>query len=138
MPSEEARRKFTNWFKKNYPEEYYFFHKIESNLDKLYLGKHLGLHDGEFAEISLNIQKLEGDKYHLTADPFTSIFLGSACKTMMDEFANNMESIISDRVQKEFENRFSLKCPDCSLLNLTDSRYCNECGTTLLNQNKGF
>jgi hypothetical protein len=24
---------------------------------------------------------------------------------MMDEFANNMESIVSDRVQKEFENR---------------------------------
>ena len=131
MPSEESRRKFTDWFKKNYPQEYYFFHQIESNLDKLYSTKHLGLHEGEFAEISLNIQKLEGDKYHLAADPFTSIFLGLTCKTMMDEFTNNMESIASDRVQKEFENRFSLKCPNCSLVNLADSRYCNECGKDL-------
>ena len=55
---------------------------------------------------------------------------------MMDEFTNNMESIASDRVQKELENRFSLKCPNCSLVNLADSRYCNECGKDL-NQNDG-
>ena len=29
---------------------------------------------------------------------------------MMDEFTNSMEAIISDRVQKEFENRYRLKC----------------------------
>jgi hypothetical protein len=109
MPSEESKRKFTDWFRKNYPQEYYFFHQIESNLDMLYSTKHLGLHEGEFAEISLNIKKLEGDKYHLAGDPFTSIFLGITCKTMMDDFTNNMEAIISDRVQKEFENRFSIK-----------------------------
>ena len=129
MPNEVTRRKFTEWFKKNYPQEYYFFHKIETNLDKLYSSKHLGLHDGEFAEISLNIQKLEGDRYHLAADPFTSIFLGSTCKTMMDEFSNDMEAIISNRVQKEFEERFSIKCPKCDLVNLNDSKYCNGCGT---------
>ncbi len=51
---------------------------------------------------------------------------------MMDEFTNNMESIVSsDRVQKELENRFSLKCPNCSLVNLADSKYCNECGKNL-------
>jgi hypothetical protein len=131
MPNEVTRRKFTEWFKKNYPQEYYFFHKIETNLDKLYSSKHLGLHDGEFAEISLNIQKLEGDRYHLAADPFTSIFLGSTCKTMMDEFSNDMEAIISNRVQKEFEERFSIKCPKCDLVNLNDSKYCNGCGTDL-------
>jgi hypothetical protein len=60
MPSEESRKKFTDWFRKNYPQEYYFFHKIESNLDKLYSTKHLGLHEGEFAEISINVQKREG------------------------------------------------------------------------------
>ncbi|MDN5846391.1 MAG: hypothetical protein L0H53_08975 [Candidatus Nitrosocosmicus sp.] len=130
MPN-EVSRKFTEWFKKNYPQEYYFFHKIETNLDKLYSSKHLGLHDGEFAEISLNIRKLEGDRYHLAADPFTPIFLGSTCKTMMDEFSNNMEAIISDRVQKEFENRFDLKCPNCDIANLTDSKYCNGCGIEL-------
>jgi len=132
MPSEEARRKFTDWFKKNYPQEYYFFHKIESNLDKLYSTKHLGLHEGEFAEISINVQKREGGKYHLAADPFTSIFLGSICKTMVDEFANNIESIASDRVQKEFENRFSIKCLNCKIVNLTHSKYCNMCGSELL------
>jgi hypothetical protein len=47
-----------------------------------------------------------------------------------DEFINNMEAIISDRVQKEFEERFGLKCPNCDLSNHTDSRYCNECGMT--------
>ena len=67
----------------------------------------------------------------LAPDPFTSIFLGLTYKTMMDEFTNNMESIASDRVQKELENRFSLKCPNCSLVNLADSRYCNECGKDL-------
>ena len=132
MPSEEARRKFTDWFKKNYPQEYYFFHKIESNLDKLYSTKHLGLHEGEFAEIAINVQKREGGKYHLAADPFTSIFLGSICKTMMYEFANNIESIASDRVQKEFENRFSIKCLNCKIVNLTHSKYCNMCGSELL------
>ena len=48
MPSEESRRKFTDWFKKNYPQEYYFFHQIESNLDILYLTKHPGLREGVF------------------------------------------------------------------------------------------
>ena len=131
MPNEASRKNFTEWFKKNYPQEYYFFHKIESNLDKLYSSKHLGLRDGEFAAISLDIRKVDGDEYHLSADPFTSIFLGSICKTMMDEFANNMESIASDRVQKEFENRFSIECLNCKVINLTDSKYCNTCGSEL-------
>jgi len=61
----------------------------------------------------------------------TSIFLGLTCKTMMDEFTNNIEAIISDRVQKEFENRFSLKCPNCSLVSIADSRNCNEYGMDL-------
>ncbi len=131
MPNEASRKNFTEWFKKNYPQEYYFFHKIESNLDKLYSSKHLGLRDGEFAAISLDIRKVDGDEYHLSADPFTSIFLGSTYKTMMDEFSNNMEAIISDRIQKEFEERFSIKCPNCDFANLTDSKYCNECGVDL-------
>jgi hypothetical protein len=84
------------------------------------------LHNGEFAEISLNIRKSDGDRYHLTADPFTSIFLGSTCKTMIDEFSNNMEAIISDRVQKEFEERFSIKCPNCDIVNLADFKYTME------------
>ena len=50
---------------------------------------------------------------------------------MMDEFANNMESIASDRVQKEFENRFSIECLNCKVINLTDSKYCNTCGSEL-------
>ena len=50
---------------------------------------------------------------------------------MMDEFTNNIEAIISDRVQKEFENRFSLKCPNCSLVSIADSRNCNEYGIDL-------
>ena len=50
---------------------------------------------------------------------------------MMDEFSNNMESIASDRVQKEFENRFGVKCPNCKVVNLTDSKYCNACGSEL-------
>ena len=62
----------------------------------------------------------------------TSIFLGLTCKTMMDEFANNIESIASDRVQKEFENRFCIKCLNCKIVNLTHSKYCNMCGSELL------
>ncbi len=103
----------------------------ESNLDKLYSTKHLGLHEEDFAEISINVQKREGGKYHLAADPFTSIFLGSICKTMVDEFANNIESIASDRVQKEFENRFGIKCLNCKIVNLAHSKYCNTCGSEL-------
>ena len=103
----------------------------ESNLDKLYSTKHLGLHEEDFAEISINVQKRDGGKHHLAADPFTSIFLGSMCKTMMDEFANNMESIASDRVQKEFENRFGIKCLNCKVVNLKHSKYCNMCGSEL-------
>ncbi|MDQ3083475.1 MAG: hypothetical protein M3Q77_01515 [Thermoproteota archaeon] len=76
-------------------------------------------------------KKREGGKYHLAANPFTAIFLGSKCKAMMDEFANNMESNASDRVHKEFENRFSIKCPICKVVNLADSKYCNACGTVL-------
>ena len=72
-----------------------------------------------------------GVKYHLAADPFTSIFLGSICKAMMDEFTNNMESIASERVQKEFENRFNIKCLNCKVANLTHSKYCNTCGLEL-------
>jgi rRNA maturation endonuclease Nob1 len=50
---------------------------------------------------------------------------------MIDEFSNNMESIASDRVQKEFENRFSIKCPNCKVVNLSDSKCCNACGSEL-------
>ena len=50
---------------------------------------------------------------------------------MTDEFANNMESIASDRVQKEFENRFSIECLNCKVINLTDWKYCNTCGSEL-------
>jgi rRNA maturation endonuclease Nob1 len=50
---------------------------------------------------------------------------------MMDEFANNMESIASDRVQKEFENRFGIKCQNCKIVNLTHAKYCNACGSEL-------
>lgn len=60
MPSEYSRRQFTSWFRKAYPQEYYFFNKIESNLGKLYSNDYLALNDGEFAEISIQIQKLEG------------------------------------------------------------------------------
>ncbi|TVP39993.1 hypothetical protein NARC_100055 [Candidatus Nitrosocosmicus arcticus] len=50
---------------------------------------------------------------------------------MMDEFTNNIESIASDRVQKEFENRFSIKCENYKIIHLADSKYCNSCGSAL-------
>jgi hypothetical protein len=94
MDNEEIRLRFLQWFKRKYPQEYYYFHKIESNLDKLYSSKYIGLHDGEFAEVSLNIRKTHDNKYNLIADPFTALFIGSSCKIMMDEFYASMESII--------------------------------------------
>lgn len=60
MPTEETRKKFIDWFKKLHPKEYYFFTMIESNLEKIYSTNHFGLHDGEYAQISLNVRKLEG------------------------------------------------------------------------------
>jgi hypothetical protein len=33
----------------------------------------------------------------------TALFLGSTCKTIMEEITDNMDAIISDRVQKELE-----------------------------------
>ncbi|WP_148685251.1 hypothetical protein [Candidatus Nitrosocosmicus hydrocola] len=131
MPTEELRKKFSNWFKKHYPQEYYFFSMIETNLEKIYSSKHLGLHDGEYAQISLYIKKLEGNKYHLAADPFTSLFLGSMCKTIMNEISNNMEAMISDRIQQELDNRIGNKCNDCGSINLIDAIYCNKCGKIL-------
>jgi hypothetical protein len=131
MPSVDSRKKFIDWFKKYHHKEYYFFRTIESNLEKIYSTNHFGLHDGEYAQISLNIKKLEGDKYHLAADSFTAIFLGSTCKTIMDEISNNIEAIVSDRIQQEFGNRIGSKCNDCGALNLTDAKFCNQCGKNL-------
>ena len=85
MPSENARRQFTSWFMKPYQENY-FFKKIESNLGKLYSTDYLALNDGEFAEISIQIRKLKGDKYHLTTNQYGAIFLGSLFKTFLEEF----------------------------------------------------
>lgn len=131
MPTEESRKKFIDWFKKYHPREYYFFSTIESNLEKIYASNHFGLHDEEYAPISLNIKKLEGNKYHLAADPFTALFLGSICKTIIDENSNNMEAAISNRIQQEFDNRIGSKCNDCDALNLADAKYCNQCGKIL-------
>lgn len=131
MTNEETRLKFLEWFKGKYPLEYYYFLKIESNLDKLYSSKYIGLHEGEFAEISLNMRKTDRNKYNLIADPFTALFIGSSFKTMMDEFYHSMESVIYDTVQKEIERRFNNKCPYCNILNLADSNFCNECGTSI-------
>ncbi len=129
MPSENSRRQFTNWFKKTYPLEYYYFHKIESNVDQLYAHDDLALHEGEFAEISLNIRKSEDDKYQLAANPYTAIFLGSTFKTMMDEITNNIKSIVSKKIQEEFENNFSIKCSKCEKMNVSGSMFCNSCGS---------
>lgn len=136
MPTEEIRKRFTNWFKKYYPQEYYFFSTIETNLEKIYSSKHLGLHDGEYAQISLNIRKMEGNKYHLAADPFTALFLGSTCKTIIDEISNNMDAMISNRIQQELDSRIGDKCNDCGSLNLTGARYCNKCGKILESNKK--
>ena len=119
MPSEHTRRQFANWFRKTYPQEFYFFHKIESNLAKLYSHDYLALDEDEFAEISLNIRKLQGDKYHLAANPYAAIFLGSLFKTIMEEFTSNIESIVSKKVQDEFENKLSTKCSKCENMNLS-------------------
>ncbi|MDR4489481.1 MAG: hypothetical protein R2685_01070 [Candidatus Nitrosocosmicus sp.] len=131
MPTEESRKKFIDWFKKYHCKEKVFFTMIESNLEKIYSKNQLGLHEEEYAQISLNIKKSKQDKYHLVADPFTVIFLGSTCKTIMDEISNNMEAIISDRIQQEFDDRMSSKCTDCNTPNLTDAKYCNQCGKIL-------
>ncbi|HET6588990.1 MAG TPA: hypothetical protein VFG45_02380 [Candidatus Nitrosocosmicus sp.] len=131
MPTEESRKSFINWFKKHHPREYYFFSAIESNIKKIHSSNHFGLHEGEYAPISLNIKKLEGNKYHLAADPVAALFLGTICKTIIDENSNNTEAIISDRIQQEFENRLSMKCNDCDAMNLTNAKYCNHCGKNL-------
>jgi len=135
MPTEESRKKFLDWFKKYHPKEHYFFTTIESNLGKIYSSDNFGLRDGEYAQISLNIRKLGEDKYHIIADPFTAVFLGSICKTIMDEISNNMESMISEQIQQEFDNRKGSKCKNCDCINPPDARYCNQCGN-LLESNK--
>lgn len=131
MPSEYARRQFTSWFKKTYPQEYHFFKKIESNLGKLYSNDYLALNEGEFAEISVQIQKLGGDKYHLATNPYGAVLLGSLFKTIMEEFSGNIESIVSEKIKEEFESKLAIKCSNCENLNLSGSRYCNNCGTGL-------
>ena len=131
MPSEYTRRQFTSWFKKIYPQEYCFFNKIESNLGKLYSNHYLALNDCEFAEISIQIRKLEGDKYHLASNQYGAIFLGSLFKTILEEFSSNMESIVSKKIKDEFESKLAIKCSNCENLNLSGSRYCNNCGTGL-------
>ena len=136
MPSEHTRRQFANWFRKTYPQEFYYFHKLESNLAKLYSHDYLALNEDEFAEISLNIRKLQGDKYHLVANPYAAIFLGSLCKTIMEEFASNLESFISTKVQDEFEKKLSTKCSKCENMNLSGSGFCNLCGIRLDPANK--
>jgi hypothetical protein len=60
MPTEEIKEKFANWFKMNYPQEFHFFTTIESNLERIYSSNRFDLHDGEFAQISLNVRKIEG------------------------------------------------------------------------------
>lgn len=131
MPTEELRKKFVVWFKKYHPKEYYFFSAIESNLEKVYVSNQFHLHEGEYAQISLNVKKMKDDKYTLAADPFTAIFLGSTCKTIMEEISNNLEAIVSDRIQTEFDNRMSSKCLDCDASNFTTAKYCNQCGKVL-------
>lgn len=54
------------------------------------------------------------------------MFLGSTCKTIMDETSNNLEAVISDLFEKEFDNRLGNKCRDCNALNLTDAKYCSQ------------
>ena len=131
MPSEESRRQFTNWFKKTYPQEHYLFNKIESNLDKLYSNDYLALNEGEFAEISLQIQKLRGDKYHLATNPYGAVFIGSLSKTIIQEFTSTVESIVSKRVKEEFETKLTIICLICKNMNLSGSAFCNICGTDL-------
>ena len=138
MPSENARRQFTNWFKKTYPQEHYLFNKIESNLDKLYSNDYLALNEGEFAEISLQIQKLGGDRYHLATNPYGAVFLGSLSKTIIEEFTSNLDSIVSEKVKDEFESKLAIKCSKCKNMNLSGSVFCNICVTDLdlSNRNK--
>ncbi|KAA2283102.1 zinc-ribbon domain-containing protein [Candidatus Nitrosocosmicus agrestis] len=61
----------------------------------------------------------------------TAIFLGSTCKTIMEEITNNVDAIISDRVQKELENSFESKCMNCNALNLKTAKFCDQCGQNL-------
>lgn len=131
MPTEEIKEKFANWFKMNYPQEFHFFTTIESNLERIYSSNRFDLHDGEFAQISLNVRKIEGNKYHLAADPFTAIFLGATCKTVMDEIANKVKDVVYDCIQKEFDIRMSNMCLYCDSSNFTTARFCNQCGKKL-------
>ena len=131
MPTEELRKKFTNWFKKSHPQEYYFFNTIEINLQKIYSSNYLNLHDGEYAEISLNVRKTEGDKYHLAVYSLTALFLGSTCKTIMEEITDNMDAIISDRVQKELEIALKVNVWTANALNLKTAKFCDQCGQNL-------
>jgi len=83
------------------------------------------------SEISIQIRKLEGDKYHLATNQYGAIFLGSLFKTILEEFNSNMESIVSKKIKDEFESKLAIKCSNCENLNLSGSRYCNNCGTGL-------
>lgn len=131
MPTEEIRKKFATWFKMNYPQEYHFFTMIESNLDDIYSSNRFDLHEGEFAQISLSVRKNEGNKYHLTADPFTSIFLGVTCKTIKDEISNYLINLVSDQIRREFDIRNSSRCVNCDASNLATAIFCNQCGKKL-------
>lgn len=59
MPSEYTRRQFTSWFKKTYPQGYYFFNKIESNLGKLYSNDYLALMTVNSQRSQYKLRKLE-------------------------------------------------------------------------------
>ncbi|WP_159357540.1 zinc-ribbon domain-containing protein [Candidatus Nitrosocosmicus agrestis] len=49
----------------------------------------------------------------------------------MEEITNNVDAIISDRVQKELENSFESKCMNCNALNLKTAKFCDQCGQNL-------
>lgn len=120
---------FPQWFKNKYPQEYYFYTQIGSNLNKIFSHTPLELNVGEFEDIVLNVTKLGNSMYRLDTNGYGMIFLGSLGKTIIDEFNNNVETVISEAVRQEFDNRLSVKCSKCNNMNLAGSMFCSRCGS---------
>lgn len=84
---------------------------------------------GEFEDIVLNVTKLDNSMYRLDTNVYGMIFLGSLGKTIIDEFNNNVEAVISEAVRQEFDNRLSVKCSKCNNMNLAGSMFCSRCSS---------
>jgi adenylyl- and sulfurtransferase ThiI len=122
---------FPEWFKENCPREYYFYHEIQDNINKICSKIPLELSEGEFAEIMLKVTKLENNIFRLATNPYGIIFLGTLGKVLVDESNNNLEATITDVVKKEVDSRFSVKCKTCDTMNPLNAKYCNNCSKTL-------